>query len=250
MLVKSQVKYIQSLSQKKLRDEEGVFVAEGPKIINELLQMWNLELRHLYATSDWINSQPAIPANARTKAANPIEISATELERISFLQTPNQVLGIFKKPVFSQSTPLQDSLSLMLDTIQDPGNLGTILRCADWFGVRRVICSKDSADVFNPKVVQSTMGSIARVEVSYEDLPAFLQKNSQLPVYAAALKGTPLRELGTIDKGIILIGNESKGISNELLELAKNKITIPRKGEAESLNAAVATGIILSHITS
>ena len=136
----------------------------------------------------------------------------------------------------------------MLDTIQDPGNLGTIVRCADWFGVQQIICSRDCVDLYNPKVVQSTMGSISRVQVVYEDLSTFIHDHSPIPVYAATLKGNDVSKLPTITEGIILIGNESKGIEPELLSMVSHHITIPRKGNAESLNAAVATGIILSHL--
>ena len=242
MLVKTQVKYIQSLSQKKLRDEEGVFVAEGPKIVEELLQAGNTDLVQLYAENAWIQKQAFLPQNAVQT------VTPADLERISFLQTPHQVLGVFRKPVFPKGLSLRNKISLMLDTVQDPGNLGTIIRCADWFGISTVICSRDSADVFNPKVVQSTMAGIARVRVLYEDLPQFLQQHSDIPVYAATLNGTPLPKLGQLKEGILLIGNESKGISDELLEMSSHKVTIPRIGKAESLNAAVAAGIILSHI--
>jgi len=242
MLVKTQVKYIQSLSQKKLRDEEGVFVAEGPKIVEELLQAGNTDLVQLYAEQAWIQKQAFLPQNAVQT------VTPADLERISFLQTPHQVLGVFRKPAFPAGLSLRNKISLMLDTVQDPGNLGTIIRCADWFGISTVICSRDSADVFNPKVVQSTMAGISRVRVLYEDLPQFLQQHSDIPVYAATLNGTPLPKLGQLKEGILLIGNESKGISNELLEMSSHKVTIPRIGKAESLNAAVATGIILSHI--
>ena len=242
MLVKTQVKYIQSLSQKKLRDEEGVFVAEGPKIVEELLQAGNTDIVQLYAENTWIQKQAFLPQNAVQT------VTPADLERISFLQTPHQVLGVFRKPAFPAGLSLRNKISLMLDTVQDPGNLGTIIRCADWFGIGTVICSRDSADVFNPKVVQSTMAGIARVRVLYEDLPQFLQQHSDIPVYAATLNGTPLPKLGQLKEGILLIGNESKGISNELLEMSSHKVTIPRVGKAESLNAAVATGIILSHI--
>jgi TrmH family RNA methyltransferase len=242
MLVKSQVKYIQSLSHKKLRDSEGVFVAEGPKLINELLSA-ELPLQQLYAVKEWITGQNQQLAGSIT------EITPSELERISLLQTPNQVLGIFKKPVFSAGRPVRNTLSLMLDTIQDPGNLGTIIRCADWFGISRIFCSPGCADAYNPKVVQATMGSIARVQVVYGELTAILQQEPELPTYAAVLNGTDLRKQPAIKEGIIIIGNESKGISDEVLALSRNRITIPRHGQAESLNAAVATGIILSHIT-
>lgn len=136
----------------------------------------------------------------------------------------------------------------MLDTIQDPGNLGTIIRCADWFGVNQIICSQDCVDVFNPKVVQSTMGSICRVQVIYEDLLSFIRANSKVPIYAATLNGYDISSQPAIQTGIILIGNESKGIGAELISMANHHITIPKRGKAESLNAAVATGIILSHL--
>jgi RNA methyltransferase, TrmH family len=240
MLIKSQVKYIQSLSHKKLRDSEEVFVAEGPKLINELLSA-NIPVQQLFAVKEWIQEHRpmAVPVN---------EVSDSELERISLLQTPNQVLGIFKKPVFPAHRPLRNTISLMLDTIQDPGNLGTIIRCADWFGIPHIFCSPDCADAFNPKVVQSSMGSIARVQVTYTPLHELLSGEPDLPTYAAVLGGTDLRQLPPVKEGIIIIGNESKGISDQVLALSRHRITIPRKGQAESLNAAVATGIILSHL--
>ena len=241
MLIKSQVKYIQSLSHKKLRDSEGVFVAEGPKLINELLSA-GLPVQQLYAVKEWIEGQ------GRQLTVPVTEITASELERISLLQTPNQVLGIFKKPVFTAYRPERNTLSLMLDTIQDPGNLGTIIRCADWFGISQIFCSPDCADAWNPKVVQATMGSIARVQVAYGSLTEWLVQAKGLPAYAAILNGTDLRQQPAIKEGIIIIGNESKGISAEVLALCSNRITIPRHGQAESLNAAVATGIILSHL--
>jgi len=243
MLVKSQVKYIQSLSHKKLRDSEDVFVAEGPKLINELLSAPNVHLQQLYAVKEWINSQPASTTVTVT------EVTPSELERISLLQTPNQVLGIFKKPVFAAGSPVQNKLILMLDTIQDPGNLGTMIRCADWFGISQIICSTDCADAFNPKVVQSSMGSIARVQVTYTSLTDYLKKESHIPSYAAVLEGTDIRRQEPLKEGIIVIGNESKGISEPVMHLCRHRITIPRIGQAESLNAAVATGIILSHLT-
>jgi TrmH family RNA methyltransferase len=242
MLVKSQVKYIQSLSQKKSRDEEGVFIAEGPKIINELLRAQNITAKQLYAVKGWM------PADAEWQAVPVVEVSEQELERLSALPAPNQVVGIFEKPVFSQNTDLRGRVTLMLDTIQDPGNMGTILRCADWFGIETVVCSKDCVDVFNSKVVQSTMGSISRVRVLYEDLFPFLEARKDIPVFAATLGGMPLNTMPAITEGILVIGNESKGISEDMQKLCKHHITIPRKGQAESLNAAVATGIILSHL--
>ena len=243
MLIKSKIKYIQSLSQKKLREEDGVFVAEGPKIVEEILQAANTEVRQVFATTGWIAQNPHQKQDLGDQL---VEVSEDELQRISFLQAPNQVLALFSRPVFPAFT--NDKVSLMLDTIQDPGNLGTILRCADWFGVNQIICSKDCADVFNPKVVQATMGSICRVNVVYDDLLAFLKSHSGILVYAATLEGHNIANVKKIQDGMILIGNESKGISAELLAHVSQRITIPRKGQAESLNAAVATGIILSHL--
>jgi len=247
MLVKSQVKYIQSLSQKKLRDQEDSFVAEGPKIINELLAATNVDLKQLYATETWIlENQSQV---SRIGAERIISVSPKELERISFLTSPNEVLGIFKKPEFSAALNMKGMVTLLLDAIQDPGNLGTIIRCADWFGITQVICSEECADVFSQKVIQSTMGSISRVRVEYLDPNLFLEEHKDVPVFAALLNGKDLHSFPKIKEGIILIGNESKGIRSSLINSSVQQLTIPRKGGAESLNAAVATGIILSQLT-
>jgi len=240
MVTKSQVKYIQSLGHKKFRDEEGVFVAEGPKIVGELLQAPNLRLRQLYALKEW-------DGGPRQAQAPVTEVGPSELERLSGLSTPNQVLAVFEKPSFPPPD-WKAGLFLVLDGIQDPGNLGTIVRIADWFGVGQIFASPDSADVFNPKAIQSTMGSIGRVNVVYGDPESFLLKQPDLPLYAAVLEGRRLGEVGRVDRGALIIGNESKGIRPGVMRLASQPITIPRVGQAESLNAAVATGIILSHI--
>jgi TrmH family RNA methyltransferase len=240
MLTKAQAKYIQNLGHKKLRENENLFVAEGPKLVLELLNEKNLSLHSGYATESFLNDHPRIE--------NMVGVSESELERISFLSTPNQVIALFHKPVFNSSDSYNGRVSLMLDTIQDPGNMGSILRIADWFGIKTIICSRDSADIFNPKVVQSTMGSIARVNVLYDDLDAFIQANRLPPIYATTLNGKTIFDLKPVDEAIILIGNESKGISENLIKRAAERITIPRKGKAESLNAAIATGIVLAHI--
>jgi TrmH family RNA methyltransferase len=245
MLVKSQVKYIQSLGQKKFRDGENVFVSEGPKIINELLMATNCRPVNIFAVKEWVDANRNMINSLQ--ADQFIEIKDHELQRISFLTTPNQVLAVFSKPHF-EKTGAEDKVSLVLDGIRDPGNLGTIVRIADWFGVQHIICSEDCADVFNPKTIQSTMGSISRVEVLYEDLETFIASHHALPVYAATLDGTNLYEMKRIKKGLIVIGNESKGISPEILALIQHRITIPGSGNAESLNAAVAAGIVLSHL--
>lgn len=243
MLVKSKAKYIQSLSQKKLRDEENVFVAEGPKIVNELLLCKNVPPVEIFAVQEWLDAHAGLVSGLKQEQVN--IISESELERISFLTTPNKVLCLFKKPTFFKK---EHKIILALDGIQDPGNLGTLVRIADWFGIQQIVCNRDSADVFNPKVVQSTMASIARVEVMYTDLAQFIKDHVSLGVYATLLNGEPIEKIGKIESGIIVTGNESKGISEAIQQLATHKITIKRIGEAESLNAAVATGIVLSHI--
>ena len=239
-VTKSQVKYIQSLAHKKFRDIEGVFAVEGPKITRELLQASNLRPRAVYGLPAWIRELPASLRSAVT------EIDEAGLERLSLLTTPNQVVAVFEKPGFPAPV-LDRGVLLALDGIQDPGNLGTIVRLADWFGIPTIVCSADSADVYNPKTIQATMGSIARVQVLYADLAKPIE-DSGLPVFAALLDGEALYGTGKIDQGWILIGNESKGIRPELQLLATKRVTIPRTGHAESLNAAVATGIILSHL--
>jgi TrmH family RNA methyltransferase len=241
MVSRSQLKYIQSLGQKKYRDEEGVFVAEGPKLVKELIEN-HVELTQVYALNEWIEENKDL-----LKSVNVTAINETELERTSQLKTPNKVIAIVKK--FEVNEPgIKERISLVLDTIRDPGNLGTIIRIADWFGISQIICSTDCADMYNSKVVQATMGSIARVNVFYTDLPVWLKQRSGVRIYAAMLEGKDVTKMSTIKEGLIIIGNESMGIDKEVLQYSNEKISIPRKGDAESLNAAVATGIILSHL--
>jgi TrmH family RNA methyltransferase len=240
MLSKKEIKDIQSLSQKKFRDELKLFVAEGPKIVSELMELIPRQIEKLYASKEWIEIHKAALQNV-----NVVEVSAAELERLSQLQTPNQVIAVIKK--MASKKPDANSFVLYLDTIQDPGNFGTIIRIADWFGIKNMICSVGCADIYNSKVVQSTMASIARVNVFYEEKDEWL-KDQSVPVYAATLHGASLYQQSKTKKGILIIGNESKGVRKEVLQYATQQITIPKKGDAESLNAAVATGIILSHL--
>ena len=243
MISKSQVKYIQSLGQKKHRDAEKVFVAEGPRLVSDLLQSKNAVVTQLYASSDWLSTNEKLLKDINTNA-----VIDRELASISHLKTPNKVIAVVKH--FEQKElVLRENISLLLDTIQDPGNLGTIIRIADWFKVNQIVCSNDSADVYNSKVVQATMGSIARVNVYYTELHAWLEKHHEVRVYATMLEGKDVTKMNTIKEGIILIGNEAKGLDERLLEFANEKITIPKKGNAESLNAAVATGIVLACLT-
>ncbi len=245
MLIKSQVKYIQSLGQKKFRDSEGVFIAEGPKIINELLKASNIEPVNIFAVKEWLSDNRSFIDSLH--AGQVIEIKEATLQRISFLTTPNQALAVFKKPFFAQPG-IENKVSLVLDGIRDPGNLGTMVRIADWFGIQHIICSADSADIFNPKTVQSTMGSISRVQVLYRDIRALIGDHPSLPVYGAMLDGENVYSMQRIKEGLIVIGNESKGINKEILPYIQHRVTIPGSGRAESLNAAVAAGILLSHL--
>lgn len=239
MLTKAQIKYIQSLGHKKLRDNEQAFIAEGPKLINELLSAPNVKPVAIYAVQAFADKHPQI--------RDLVVIKETELERISSLSAPNEVVGIFNKPLFGPVS-FEKTFSLMLDGIQDPGNLGSIIRSADWFGVQTIVCSRDCADNFNSKVVQSTMGSIARVPLIYTDLPEFIAGNKLPDLYAATLNGSNLYEVGPLKEAMLIIGNESKGISDDVLKKATHHITIPRKGQAESLNAGVAAGIMMAYL--
>lgn len=242
MLSNTKIKYIQSLYQKKKRDAEGVFIAEGEKIVNELLNSGAQGVVDVFATPEW--------AEKHKSGKCPVTvISESELARISALTTPNQALAIVKK---HKPEPIPDTITgitVGLDGIQDPGNLGTIIRTCDWFGVNTIICSEDCADCYNSKVVQSTMGSFIRVNLFYTSLATFLQTQKNTPVYAAMLAGEPLSVIKKPEKGILMIGNESRGIRPELHSFCTHRVSIEKKGGAESLNAAVACGILLNHFT-
>lgn len=246
MISKSHTKYIQSLQHKKLRDELNLFIAEGPKLVPELLAGGSFICKEVFAVKEWLDENKKLQHLHDSTSFNEVEVF--ELEKISALATPNQVLAVFEKrsPVIDIET--RGKISLVLDTIQDPGNMGTILRIADWFGIEHLICSVGSADIYNPKVVQGTMGSLGRVNVLYTGLVNWLQQHKHVKIYSASLDGKALPSFGKLKEGIIIIGNEAHGISDDVMQLVNEKITIPRIGQAESLNAAVATGIILSHV--
>ena len=247
MFSKSTVKYIQSLQHKKFRDEEGLFVAEGPKLVKELLEGGRFVCRNLYALPGWIEQQD--PNLLQGLDSRLLAIKDFELEKISSLTKANMVLGVFEKKVSSTDPVFTNTITLVLDDIQDPGNLGTIIRIADWFGIQHIVCSLQTADMYNTKVVQSTMASLQRVNLIYTDVREWLEKQTRIKKYAATLHGKRLEGVSGLKEGILIIGNESKGISDPVMQLSDEKITIPRLGEAESLNAAVATGIILYEIT-
>jgi TrmH family RNA methyltransferase len=247
MITKTHTKYIQSLHQKKFRDENGVFIAETPKVVEGLLKAKYFVCKQVLALHEWIKEN-AIMLN-KYDVQQVVGIKEFELDRISALNNANAVLAIFEKRESNASFSPKKKITLALDNIQDPGNLGTIIRTADWFGIENIVCNEATVEKYNPKVVQSTMGSLASVNIVYTDLHEWLQKNKALKIYAAALQGRPAMELKGTKEGIIVIGNEANGISKEIMTLCAEKITIPKVGKAESLNAAVAAGIILSHIS-
>jgi TrmH family RNA methyltransferase len=242
MLSKSDIKYIQSLSHKKFRDQEGLFIVEGLKMVDELLKEHQQKVRKIFAVREWLDKhQTDIHASISTQA-----VEEFELLKISSQKTPHQVLALVEIPLNPIKSYKPTGLTLVLDRIQDPGNLGTIIRTCDWFGVTEIVCSADTVDVFNSKVVQSAMGSILRVHVYYTELTDFIRLHKDMPSYAAVLGGTSIHEIDVKQPAFLIIGNESTGISNELLQLNPFQISIPKIGKAESLNAAVAASIILS----
>jgi TrmH family RNA methyltransferase len=213
-----------------------MFIAEGVKIVDEFIAT-GFSIQKIYGAKGWLEVNANLP--------NAIEVSDDELKRISNLETPNKVLAIFYKKSIAQIPDLKNKITVVLDGIQDPGNLGTIIRIADWFGIENIIASEDTVDMYNPKVIQSTVGSIARVNVHYTDLKSFFQSN-KIPVMGAMLNGGNITSLQKTDECLLVIGNESKGIRTDIESYIQQRITIPKTGHAESLNAAVATGIILS----
>jgi len=236
MLSKNQLKLITSLQQKKYRIKHGLFIAEGIKVVQELLNS-DFVCEYLYCTEDFVHE---------IKGYKPEIISEKELKKISNLITPNKVFGTFKIP--KQRQVKQEGLILILDTIKDPGNLGTIIRLCDWFGIEQLICSNETVDCYNSKVVQSTMGSLSRISIVYTNLKEFLNF-TKLPIYGALLEGENVYQSKLPSEGILIMGNESNGISEEIEDLITHKITIPRFGhlqETESLNVAAATAILLS----
>ncbi|MDR3058745.1 MAG: RNA methyltransferase [Prevotella sp.] len=239
-LSKNKLKYIRSLKEKKYRSEYGTFVAEGNKMVSDLLP--HLKCQLLIATADFLNT-----INLQN-VEEVIEINDKELSQASFLQNPQQVLAVFYQPKNDTLIDLSDQLVLALDGIQDPGNMGTIIRLADWYGIRYIFCSQDTVDIYNPKVVQATMGALARVSVHYVDLASFLGQNNHLPVYGTLLDGRDMYNEDISSTGIIVMGNEGNGIRPEIEKLITKKLFIPNypigSPTSESLNVAIATAII------
>ena len=235
-LSKNNIKLITSLQQKKYRQKHQLFVAEGVKVVNELLAS-SLEVEHIFS----------VDASFETlKNCEITLISESELKKVSTLKSPNKVLGLFKIPKEKEIN--QDKFMVALDGVNDPGNLGTIIRLCDWFGVTELVCSKNTVDCYNQKVVQSTMGSLTRVNISYVDLQDFLS-NSKLPVFTADMDGENVYTSSLPEKAVLVMGNEANGISPEIAQTVKHALTIPRFGDlqqTESLNVATATAILLS----
>ncbi len=243
MISKSQISFIKSLHQKKIRKEHGLFIVEGLKSLSEFIHS-DYVIDSIFHIENVMPKLGKLSQNIKL-----YEISQTELSKISTLSTPQALLAIIKIPESEELTTksLKSSFSLALDNIQDPGNLGTIIRTADWFGLKYLICSTDTVDVYNPKVVQASMGSLARVKVIYTDLEDFL-KNTELPIFGALLDGRSVYKTDFGNEGILLLGNEGNGISNDLLKLITFPVTIPRFGRAESLNVAISASIFCSEL--
>jgi TrmH family RNA methyltransferase len=239
MLSKNEIKYIQSSGHKKTRDEDGVFIAEGSKIVNEVLTECPQQLIKVYALDSFFKEHKLSADGEQL-----IEITETEMERISQLQTPQPALALLRQFKTVQLNEINEDWVIALDAIRDPGNMGTIIRIADWFGIKHIVCSNDCVEVYNPKVVQASMGSILRVRVIEGDLNELLPQ-CPAPVFAATLHGVPAQKFSVPSKGTLLIGNEARGVADDLLKLVNAQISIPSFGAAESLNAAVATGILL-----
>ena len=234
MISKNQIKFVKQLEMKKHRQREGLFVAEGPKVVGDLLAA-GFEPHTIYATEEWGENLTS-HLSALTSTVTP-----DELRKLSFLQHPQQVLAVFRLP--SPITSHPSSLTLALDGIQDPGNLGTIIRIADWFGIDTIVCSLDTADAWSPKVVQATMGSIARVAISYTDLKEYLS-HTTLPVCGTLLDGDNIYTQELPQEAIIVMGNEGNGISHDIRQLVTHRLFIPQyRPGAESLNVAIATAI-------
>ena len=246
MISKNQIKYVHQLEQKKYRKQEGLYIAEGHKVVGDLLRAGFIP-KHLYATEKWLYENRLL---ILTSPVSPIKVSEQDLRRLSLQQHPQQVLALFPLPSSAVPEPVEGSLALALDGVQDPGNLGTIIRIADWFGISTIICSDDTVDAWNPKVVQATMGSIARVNIIYTNLPDFLDTlPPDYPVYGTLLDGDNIYTQTLTPHGLIVMGNEGNGISDDVRERITHSLLIPdfHDGEtADSLNVAIATAITCS----
>lgn len=239
MISKNLIKLIKSLEQKKYRKREKLFVAEGPKVVGDLMAL--MAPQRVIATSEWYKEK---------KISEDVVVTEDEIRKVSFLQHPQDVLALFGLPEMEELPveQLRDHLTLALDDVQDPGNLGTIIRLADWFGIEHILCNPGTADAYSPKVVQATMGSIARVKLHYTNLAEYLkQLQDAVPVYGTFLDGNNLYAEKLSPSGIIIMGNEGNGISEQVERYVTKRLLIPsypaERPTAESLNVAIATAI-------
>ncbi len=249
MISKNKEKFIISLQRKKVRDEERLFVIEGDKIVKEFLAS-KIPVMTLIAKPEFLSSLSADMTSSVNETA---DVSYEVLKHISTLKTPHNAIAIVPMPdQLFDSSSLNDELCVALDFVQDPGNLGTIIRAAGWFGIKNIVCSSDCADVYNPKVIQASMGALLHVKVFYHDLREFLKSASEnsVPVFGAMLEGESIYDHNLDNKGIILLGNESKGISDGLIHFITEKIMIPRFSNAkqgiDSLNVGMAASVVFS----
>jgi TrmH family RNA methyltransferase len=244
MLSKNKIKYIKGLSNKKTRQEENTFVAEGPKTVSDL--MTGMKARTLIATHEWLDMHCSL------NAVDIIEVTDEELRKASLMQHPQDVIALFDIPRYDINTDvITDKLCLALDGVQDPGNLGTIIRIADWFGITDIYCSPNTADAWNPKTVQSTMGSLARTHIYYTELAPLIDSlPEETPVYGTMLDGDNIYEAQLADRGLIVMGNEGNGISDEIARRIRKKLLIPsfppKRETADSLNVAIATAVTVA----
>ncbi|UKT64837.1 TrmH family RNA methyltransferase [Pedobacter mucosus] len=243
MLSKSQISFVLSLHQKKYRKEHGLFLVEGLKSIQEFAHS-SFQIHTIFYNIEHQNLLPKLPSNI-----NLFEVNNAELAKISTLKTPQGILAIVYSPKDNIIIPasFRNQFTIVLDGVQDPGNLGTIIRTADWFGFKQIICSEDTVEAFNPKTVQATMGSLARVAIYYENLISVINELS-IPVYGALLDGNSIYKTNWGKEGLIILGNEGKGISANVISKINQPITIPRFGETESLNVAITAAIFCSEL--
>ncbi|WP_372881220.1 RNA methyltransferase [Psychromonas sp.] len=244
MISKNQLKLIHALEQKKQRKKHGLFLVQGEKNVGELFDS-SFSIKQLFATSHYINKNSRVLAEQGLVAIT-VEATEEELKKAGTLVSNNSVLAVAECQTMPVPQIQSNELILVLDQVGDPGNLGTIIRVADWYGIKHIICSPDCADFYNPKVIAASMGSFARIQVSHTDLSEYLSKQSA-PVYGAFLEGENIHKAPLSKSGYIVMGSESHGISLEVAKFITDKITIPNFGQAESLNVAMATGIILDN---
>ncbi|MGI4020002.1 MAG: TrmH family RNA methyltransferase [Janthinobacterium lividum] len=245
MVSKSQISFLKSLQQKKHRKEHNLFLVEGLKSVTDFLQSDFYTIKTVYRTPLSESKMLKVSGNIKFQ-----EVSAAELEKISSLNTPQEVIALVEIPAQQKLEPktLARKFTLVLDGVQDPGNLGTIIRTADWFGISQIICSEDTVDVYNSKVVQATMGSLSRIAVHYANLLLLLPQIKQ-PVFGAMLNGKNIYQTDFGTEGLILLGNEGNGIRPEIQPLISKNITIPQLGKAESLNVAIAAAVFCNEIS-